>query len=57
MSKNIMNMNFLVGKSYMYLKRLFGDLVNIPQDFIINDNDTTGNIFENTFIKKKSEIN
>jgi hypothetical protein len=35
MSKNAMDMNFLVGKSYTYLKRLFGDRVNIPGDFIL----------------------
>jgi hypothetical protein len=37
MSKNAMDMNFLIGKSYTYLKRLFGDRVNIPSDFIVND--------------------
>jgi len=35
MSKNAMDMNFLVGKSYTYLKRLFGDRVAIPGDFIL----------------------
>jgi len=36
MSKNAIDMNFLVGKSYTYLKRLFGDRVSIPGDFILS---------------------
>jgi hypothetical protein len=37
MSKNAMDMNFLVGKSYTYLKRLLGDQVSIPGDFILSN--------------------
>lgn len=35
MSKNAMDMNSLVGKSYNYLKRLFGERVEIPGYFIL----------------------
>ena len=37
MSKNAMDMNFLVGKSYTYLKRLLGDQVSIHGDFILSN--------------------
>jgi hypothetical protein len=37
MSKNAMDMNFLVGKSYTYLKRLLGDRVSIHGDFILSE--------------------
>ena len=37
MSKNAMDMNFLVGKSYTYLKRLLGDRVSIYGDFILSE--------------------
>jgi hypothetical protein len=58
MSKNAMDMNFLVGKSYTYLKRLFGDRVNIPGDFILaNQSEQYGQTFEedNNFLSVKSK--